>query len=595
MQLRPGDELFAAPDIERTDRDDGSVLLSSRDPLGAYPPSVGHWLCRWATDAPDRVFLAERPGGDPSRPWDTLAYGVAYDRARALGQALLDAGLGPHRPLVVLSAPSLAHGSLMMASYLVGVPIVSVSVAYSLVATELATVHHIVGQCDPGMVFAECSAPFARVLEELDGRHIVTGDGGIGQSLADLAATAPTAAVDEAFAAIGPDHVAKILYTSGSTGSPKGVLTTHRMLCSNQQAIAQIWPFLSRQPPVLCDWLPWSHTFGSSHDFNMVLMHGGSLYIDAGKPAPGLIETTVANLADVSPTMSFNVPAGYSRIVERLESDEDFAARFFARLELIFYAAAALPQDVWARLDSIAQQTIGRPVPMTSSWGATETAPAATSAHFPLRQAGVIGVPIPGVTAKLVRCGEKTEIRIAGDGVTPGYLKHPRQTAAAFDDEGFYLTGDAVRFADPDDPNAGLVFDGRLTEDFKLTTGSWVSVGTLRPVVLSAVAPLLTDCVVTGHDRDWLGLLAWPAPPHAPTDPDFVAALRQRLVEHNDAHIGSSRCIRRVALLVEPPSIDRGETTDKGYINQRAVLVHRADVVELLYQDDPHPNIVIVA
>ena len=325
----------------------------------------------------------------------------------------------------------------------------------------------------------------------------------------------------------------------------------------------------------------------------MVLMHGGSLYIDAGKPAPGLIDTTVANLADVSPTISFNVPAGYARIVERLESDAHFAARFFARLELVFYAAAALPQDVWERLESIANKTIGRHVPMTSSWGATETAPAATSAHFPLRRAGVIGVPIPGVTVKLVPCGDKTEIRIAGDGVTPGYLKSPEQTAAAFDDEGFYLTGDAVRLADPDDPNAGLVFDGRIAEDFKLTTGSWVSVGTLRPVVLSAVAPLLSDCVITGHDRDWLGLLAWPAAPHVTTDPDFVVALRQRLVDHNEG-AGSSRRICRVALLAEPPSIYRGETTDKGYINQRAVLEHRADVVERLYRDDPPPDIVII-
>ncbi len=583
--------LFANPDIERVDRDDGSVLLRSRTPLGEVVPTVGSWLVARAAETPERIFLAERPGGDPGQPWSTATYDECHRMARGLGQALLDRGLGPDRPLAVLSGPSIRHGQLMLACHLVGVPIVPISVAYSLLATDLAKVHHILGQTRPGAVYAETSDGFGRVLTTVE-CEVVTADGGIGSPFDDLAATAATGDVDEASAGLGPDDVAKILYTSGSTGLPKGVITTHRMLCANQAAISLVWPFLTETPPVVCDWLPWSHTFGSSHNVNMVLANGGTLYLDAGKPAPGLFDTTVANLVDVRPTISFNVPAGYARLVEHLESDADAAAAFFDRLQLIFYAAAALPQDVWRRLEALSLAATGRTLPMTSSWGLTETAPACSSAHFPLERAGNIGTPLPGVTFKLVPSGDKTEIRVAGPNVTPGYLDDPRRTSAAFDDEGFLITGDAVVPADPDDPNAGIVFDGRVAEDFKLTTGTWVSVGTLRPSILTATSPLLTDCVVTGHDRDFLGLLVWLAPDQHDT-PELRRALADRIRAHNEVNGNSSSTrIRRVLILTDPPSIDLGETTDKGYINQRAVLDARRDRVEELHGDIAPPDVV---
>ncbi len=582
--------LFAAPDIEVTERPDGVRLLSSRTPLGEHATSVGEWLKEWAQTAPDRTLVAERDG----EAWAPLSYGEAWLTARSIGQALLDRGLGPDRPLVVLSGPSIAHAQLMLAAHLVGVPFVPVSVAYSLVVEDPTRVLHIVDQCDAGLVFVEQSEPFARVLEAITGREVCSGDGAVGVALQELIDTPATPAVDEAFVGVGPDHVAKILYTSGSTGMPKGVLTTHRMLCANQKSMALVWPFLAETPPILCDWLPWSHTFGSSHNFNLVLANGGTLYIDGGKPAPGLFDTTVANLADVRPTISFNVPAGFARLVEQLESNSELADAFFSRLQLIFYAAAPLPEDVWHRLEAVSIRTTGRAVPMTSSWGLTETAPGVTSAHFPLDRPGVIGTPLPGLTLKLVPSNDKTEIRVSGPSVTAGYLHDPERSASVFDDEGFLITGDAVKLADPTNPNAGLLFDGRVGEDFKLTTGTWVNVGLLRPQIVSATAPLVLDCVVTGHGRDQLGLLVWLAPGQADS-PETRQQLASLLTDHNAANGNtSSTRIRRVVILDSPPSIDAGETTDKGYVNQRRTLLERSGDVERLESEQPDDGVLIV-
>lgn len=582
--------LFAAPDIEVIERPDGVRLLSSRTPLGEYASSVGEWLQKWASAAPDRTFVAERDG----EAWTPLSYSDAWSTARSIGQALFDRGLGPDRPLVVLSGPSIAHAQLMLAAHLVGVPFVPVSVAYSLVVQDPTRVLHIVNQSDAGLVFVEQSAPFARVLDALSDREIASGDGDVGVALQDLIETSVTAAVDQAFSNIEPDHVAKILYTSGSTGMPKGVLTTHRMLCVNQKSMALVWPFLAETPPIICDWLPWSHTFGSSHNFNLVLANGGTLYIDGGKPAPGLFDTTVANLADVRPTISFNVPAGFARLVDQLESDSDLADAFFSRLQLIFYAAAPLPEDVWRRLQAVSIRTTGRVVPMTSSWGLTETAPGVTSAHFPLDRPGVIGTPLPGLTLKLVPSNDKTEIRVAGPSVTAGYLNDAERSAASFDDEGFLITGDAVRLADPLDPNAGLLFDGRVGEDFKLTTGTWVNVGVLRPQLVSATAPLVLDCVVTGHGGEQLGLLVWLAPGHE-DNAETRTLLQSLLAEHNEANGNtSSTRVRRVVVLDSPPSIDAGETTDKGYVNQGRALLERSQEVERLLADHPDDGVLII-
>jgi feruloyl-CoA synthase len=377
------------------------------------------------------------------------------------------------------------------------------------------------------------------------------------------------------------------------------------MLCANQQALAQVWPFCEVTPPVLVDWLPWSHTFGGSHNFNLVLRHGGSLYLDAGKPLPGLFDTTRHNLREVSPTIYFNVPAGFAALVPALEADEKLASSFFARLRMIFYAGAALPPDLWERLRALSTAVVGSEVAMTTSWGATETAPAVSSAHFPLDRPGNIGVPLPGVQLKLAPVGAKLELRVKGPNVTPGYLRRPDATADAFDEEGFYRTGDAGRLVDRHDGSRGVAFCGRIAEDFKLTTGTWVSAGSVRSAVLAACDGLLQDAVVTGHDRAQLGLLAWINPAAAQrivpssldvADPvavagckEVVEAVRRGLTDHNTANRGSASRVARVLLMTEPPSLDAGEITDKGYINQRAVLDRRSAAVELLYSE-PLPS-----
>jgi feruloyl-CoA synthase len=591
--------LFAEPDIRAEHRPDGTVVLQSNTPLGTYEPSLGHLLRRWSRAYPDWNFLAERPAGDATRPWRAVTYGEADRLATSLAQALLDHSLGPDRPLAVLSGNTVNHGLLMLAGYLANVPVVPVSPAYSLLATDFTRLAAMVDLVRPGLVYVEQTGPFAHALDALGllegecigSTELCTGDGAAGIPFRDLASTGATPAVEDVFARVDENTIAKILFTSGSTGHPKGVITTQRMLCSNQQAMAQVWPFLTETPPVLCDWLPWSHTFGGSHNFNMVLWNGGTLYIDAGRPSPAQIRTTLVNLADVRATISFNVPVGFGALLPHLEADEDLAQRYFDRLQLIFYASAALPPDLWSRLEALAVKTVGHPVAMTSSWGATETAPAVTNAHFPLDRAGIIGVPLPGMKVKLVPAGHKQEVRVAGVGVTPGYLDRPDLTEAAFDEEGFYRIGDAMRLIDRDVPNRGLVFDGRIAEDFKLLTGTWVNVGMLRIELLAALSPLLSDLVVAGHDRDRIGLLVWLAPEVLDTLA-VRSELAERLQGYNATHVGSASSIANFIVLEQPPSIDLGEITDKGYINQRAVLESRAFAVEALFDNDTGPNVV---
>jgi feruloyl-CoA synthase len=421
----------------------------------------------------------------------------------------------------------------------------------------------------------------------------------------------PTPAVDAAFGEVGPDTVAKILFTSGSTGQPKGVINTQRMLCSNQEMIAGAWTFLNERPPVLVDWLPWSHTFGGNFNINVVLRNGGTLYVDEGKPVPALIGRTVANLKEVSPTIYLNVPRGYALLLDHLETDAELQRTFFARLDLLFYAAAALPKSLWDRLEAVSLKVLGRKVPFVSSWGMTETAPSVTIVHFPIDRPGNIGVPGPGNAVKLVPDADKLEVRVKGPNVTPGYFKAPELTRALFDEEGWLRTGDAVRLADPANPTAGLMFDGRVAENFKLLTGTWVNVGMLRPAVIASGAPVIEDAVVTGHDRDEIGLLIFPSLaglrslcPELGADaalkdlvrqPAVRAALAEGLKRHN-AETGGSATVRiaRCLLLEGPPSIDAGEITDKGYLNQRAVLTRRAALVERLHADPPPEDVIVV-
>jgi feruloyl-CoA synthase len=573
--------LFATPRVTLERRDDGSLVLRSAAPLGAYPRSMAHWFRAGAERHPERVLAAERPAG--SEEWSELTWGEARSRADAVAASLLARGLGPERPLLVLSGASLAHMVLMLGAYTAGVPIVPVSVAYSLMSADHARLRAIAELCAPGLVFAESAEAFAAALAAVDAPACT--------SLDELLSDAPGPAVEEAFARVGEDTVAKILFTSGSTGAPKGVLNTHRMLCSNQAMIAAAWPFVREEPPVLVDWLPWSHTFAGNHDTGLVLANGGTYYIDDGKPAPALFERTVSALRAIAPTMYLTVPAAYALLIPRLETDAELAATFFSRLRFMFYAGAALPQALWDRLRALADSLGHEAIPLTASWGATETAPAVTSAHFPAARCGCIGVPLPGASVKLVPDGTKLEIRVAGPNVTPGYLKNPAATAAAFDEEGYYRTGDAARPVDEQDPNEGLLFDGRLAEDFKLTSGTWVRVGAVRGALVSG-AGVLQDAVIAGHDREFASALCWLA---AGADAeDARERLGAALVELNAAG-GSAARIERLLVMDEPPSLDAGEITDKGYVNQRAVLERRAELVELLYAEPCDPRVITAA
>ncbi|MDH3968168.1 MAG: feruloyl-CoA synthase, partial [Rhodospirillales bacterium] len=490
---------FAPARVDTENLPGGGFILRSPMKLDPYASNLCEHLMDWAERTPDRKFLAER---DPEGRWRGISFGEARDLARSIAQALLERGVTLDRPVMILSDNGIENGLLQLAAMHVGIPVVPTSPAYSLMSRDFGKLKHVFGLIRPKLVFAADGAMFAKALGALDleGVEVVVARNppeGLGvTAFAALAGTAPTGAVDAAQSRVGPDTVAKILFTSGSTGLPKGVLNTHRMLCSNQQAIAQIWPFVTRRPPVLVDWLPWSHTFGGNHNFNMILRNGGTLYIDAGKPAPGLVEKTVANLRDVAPTLYFNVPRGFDMIVPYLEQDEALRDHFFSNLDTIFYAAAALPQNLWERLEALSVATRGEKVVMTSAWGATETAPLVTGVHFPIDRAGVIGIPAPGSEIKMIPNAGKLEMRVRGPNVTPGYYKRDDLTREAFDEDGFYKIGDAGRLADPDDPAKGILFDGRVAEDFKLLTGSWVSTGTLRVAAIAAGAPIIQDAVV---------------------------------------------------------------------------------------------------
>jgi len=597
--------LFATPRTVAELRADGSIVLRSPDPLRAAARCVGDWLEQWARQTPDAIFLAER--GSVEAPWTTVTYAQALRNVRAAASWILAQGLSAERPLAILSDNSIDHALLALAAQHVGVPSAAISPAYSLMSKDFDKLKSMIALLEPGAIYVSATKPFAAPLAAIKPLHqaqIISGNAADADALAfrTVAATPETPAVATAFAAVTPDTIAKFLFTSGSTGTPKAVINTQRMLTSSQQAKAQTWTFLdeSRGNLVILDWLPWSHTFGANHNFNLVLRNGGSLYIDGGKPAPGLFATSLANLKSVMPTVYFNVPRGFDMLIAALRSDEELRRRFFGEVKFAFYAGAALPQNLWDALEELSLKTVGRTLPMVSAWGSTETSPLATDCHFLAERSGNIGVPIPGTELKLVRSGDKLEVRVRGPNVTPGYWKAPELTRQAFDEEGFYLIGDAVKLADSARPERGLFFDGRVAEDFKLNSGTWVSVGTLRVAGIAALAPLAQDIVVSGHGGDEVRFLVFPnvaaCRAHAglPETADVNevlahdkvrGAIAQGLARLKQQSGNSSGHATRALLLAEPPSVDGGEITDKGYINQRAVLTRRAEALARLNDD----------
>jgi feruloyl-CoA synthase len=586
--LRTLPELAAARAL-RTPLPDGAFVLHSPQQLAPYARCIGEWLEHWAAATPEAPAFAERDAGGT---WRRLSWAQTRQQVGRLAQALLDLELKPQAPVVIVSDNGLDHLLLMLATQHIGRAACSVSSAYSRMTRDHRRLHGILNTLGPALVFADRAEVYGTALHAAGlGVPLVFAHGAESVPgalpLARLLATDEGPDVMQAFAAITPDTHAKYLLTSGSTGHPKVVINTHRMLCANQQQIAQAWRFVEHEKPVICDWLPWSHTFGGNHNLHLVLRNGGTLAIDEGRPAPGLVDRTLANLLEVQPNIWFNVPRGIDLLLPLLEADAAAARRFFERLRVVFYAGAALPQSSWERLQALARRVLGHEVWLTTSWGSTETSPAVTSAHFALERAGNIGVPLPGTELKFVPNGAKLEMRVRGVNVFPGYRDAPELTARAFDAEGFYRIGDAGRLVDDAAPERGVMFDGRVAEDFKLSSGTWVSVGTLRVRAVTALAPLAQDVVITGHDRDAVGLLIFPSPmaqalPAAELKLRIGAALAAWHAEGG----GSSQLPARALVLAEPPSVDAGEITDKGYLNQAAVLVRRAASVEALYRDD---------
>jgi feruloyl-CoA synthase len=585
---------FADPDISAEHLPDGSLLLTCRQPLDdqAKPDVLATFFARCAQH-PDRLLVAERS----QHGWSKLTWGSAGERVRRISQGLLDRGVAG-RPILVASHNSIAHLLVTLAGYALASPIVPVSAAYSLQSTDFAKLRHIVAGTDPAAVFAE-NDDYARILPVVGEVGLVLTAAGTVPGLTPLTEIESAPATPLSLLTTSTDDtVAKIMFTSGSTGPPKGVINTHGMLAANQQQMRQVWPFLQDEPPVILDWLPWSHTFGGNHNVNMVIVNGGSLWIDDGRPSPQLIGRTIANLAEVSPTLYFNVPAGYSALLPHLEADSALAERFFARLRVAFFAAAALPQQHLDRLRALADR-YGSAMHPTTSWGMTEAAPAATSAHFAMTRSDTIGVPLPGVTLKLVPTEGKYELRLRGPNVTPGYHGRPDLDEALFDRDGYMRTDDAVTLADPADPNKGLIFSGRISENFKLSTGTFVTVGLVRTELISAMNGLIQDAVICGEGGEFVAALVWIHPSHAhrvsangTPDTGLRAELSAALDGLAAAGGGSSQVVRRLLILSEPPDTDLGETTDKGYVNQRLVRKLRAHLVAELVSSEPSARVI---
>ena len=589
---------YRTHDVTREDRPDGSILLRAKGALGPVAARTTDWLERWAEKTPDAIFLAERSGAG----WRELSFAMAREQARAIAGGLLELGLTSETPILIVSGNSVDHGILALAAQYIGVPIVPVAEQYALIPEARGQIEHVASIVKPGAVFAQDGDALADVLARdiFDSVHKLVGHGSGMMTLDRLAKAGGD--IRSANAQVGPDTVAKILMTSGSTSSPKGVPTTHEMMCVNQAQIAYGLPFLTTRPPVILDWLPWNHVFGGSHNFNMMLANGGSLYIDGGKPTPQLVGKTLENLALKTGTMAFNVPLGFAMIRDALKQDEGLRRRYFQELDMLFHAGASLAQDVWADLEEMAREVRGDMLLFTSSWGLTETAPAHLLQHQPTDRSGVIGIPMPGSEVKLIPDKDmRCEVRVRGQNVFAGYLNNPEQTAKAFDSEGFFRTGDTMCFVDRDRPNLGLRFDGRISEEFKLLSGTWVRAAALRLEILATLGSAGADAIITGADRGDIGVFVVPSAMMRAADdameedgvlriPSLEAELQQKL-----AAIGGSNSTRiaRTLILSEPLSMADGEVTAKGSINFKKLLKRRMVLLDRLY-DDADPATILI-
>jgi feruloyl-CoA synthase len=601
-------------DIAVERRPDGIVILKSRIPLKAYEKHIPASLAKWANEQPNRMWLAQRTGAD--RQWRRLSYGEAKRTVDALTQALLNLRLESGRPVAILSGNSIEHALMTQAAMQARIPAAPVSPAYSLMSHDHVKLKYLFDLIKPAVVMVQDAPAFQKALQalDLDGVtviHVARPCEGIESvAFADLAATEVTAEVDQSIASITPDTVGKLLFTSGSTGMPKAVINTQRMMCANAAMMMQARPGDPHAPQATyLDWMPWNHTMGGNALFNPVLTEGGALYIDDGRPMPGMIEETLRNLREISPTYYANVPSGYAALAAAMEKDDALCRSFFKNLGLMAYGGARLPDDLYERMQVLAVRATGGRIVFYTGWGSTETAPTSTGTYWNTERVGLIGLPFPGVELKMVPVGSKYELRLRGVNVTPGYFGRPDLTKAAFDEEGYYCIGDAGVFVEPGDPAQGIVFAGRVVEDFKLTTGTFVHVGSLRTDAIAAATPVVQDALVAGQDRPYVGLLAWPnlhACRQIAGDPDasyedivkhpkVLSCLKRGLQVHNKATEGaSSMRIARAILMVEPASIDGNELTDKGYINQRAGLDRRAALVERLYADPPGEDVMVL-
>ena len=595
-------------DVEK--RQDGTLILRSPMKLGECEVNVGNRFKKTSEKFPDTIWLAEKEGSE----WLTISYKEAYSKVNSIGQYLFNSGLTQDRGIMILSGNSINHGLLNLAGLCLGVPVAPISVAYSLMSSDFAKLKHCFNLVGPGLIYVEDGMQFQNALESLPLDNVIIVCSKNPALLKnnnkmilykDIISTVLESSLQEKYDQVTPEYIAKYLFTSGSTGMPKGVINTQKMLCVNMQQAEQIRPSEFDQNIVL-DWLPWNHTMGGNYSFNGIFWNGGTMYIDGGKPVPSLFQTTVNNLKDVSPTYYGSVPAGLAMLLENLKLDVDLRKAFFKNLIYIAYGGASLPPEVWYGIRDLAKETTGNDIELACGWGATETAPLATSTYFKLDKPGNIGLPVPGMEIKMVPVGNKMELRLKGPNVTPGYLKRKDLTDKAFDEEGFYLIGDAGRLVDSKDPSRGIDFDGRVVENFKLLTGTWVDVGSLRLAVVNSCAPYFQDGLVTGHDKNYIGFLAWPNIEACKSllgndlevsemlnHTKLKDEIREKIKSHNDMNPASSTRVKKVILMMKPPSFDDNEITDKGYVNQSSALSSRSDLVDKIYSDNDEGVIII--